>query len=447
MINKKVLSHKRKTLDECVEEIESWKINESIKKDIVLFLKEYSLGRITKRTGKNLNGLAESITNLLRLATAHIKTFDEESIKKFYERLLNNKICSFNRKTEKFNGEPYSTRYKIEALTMLKRYLAWKYPNNPNLVSCIDIRIQKNEPDIVSLNLVEINLLYKFCRDNKERYIVAGLFATGTRVEEFINLRICDYELPKKDEFIKATIRNETSKTRGRTISLHYDKTFEAIPEYFAERRREGALDGDFVLIDSPYNTVRNLLERLGKLALNKSVNPHMIRHSTATWLASKLNRQQLCYYFGWAFSSNMPDKYISRAGMNMQDADEKAKISTLQELQSQIEKERFEKRLIVENVENLQKESEDIKKRLERKEFEAEKLDMFFNKAIADPRFVSRFKKVMGDAIKKDIINKSDLSEENKKKAIEYTKNFKLYPDNKKDVSVKIKNSKKKEK
>ena len=447
MVNKKVLSHKRKTLDECVEEIKSWKIDEAIKKDIILFLKEYCLGRITKRIGRNIDGLAESITNLLRLAANHIKKFDEEEIKKFYERLLNNKICSFNRKTGKFNGEPYSVRYKIEALTMLKRYLAWKYPAKPNLVSCIDIRIQKNEPDIISLSLAEINLLYKFCRDDKERYIVAGLFATGTRVEEFINLRICDYELPKKDEFIKATIRNETSKTRGRTISLHYDKTFEAIPEYLAQRRREGALDGDFVLIESPYNTVRNLLERLGKLALKKSVNPHMLRHSTATWLASKLNRQQLCYYFGWAFSSNMPDKYISRAGMNMQDADEKAKISTLQELQSQIEKERFEKRLIVENVENLQKESDDMKKRLEKKEFETEKLDVFFKNAIEDPHYVSRFKRVMENAIKKETIKQLGLSEEDENKAMKHVKDFRFFPPYEKERPEKLKKGRKKEK
>jgi len=430
MVIEKVLSHKRKTLEECISEINSWKIEESIKKDIILFTKEYSLGRITKRMGKNTNGLVESITNLLRLAAFNIKKFNEENIKKFYEQLLNNKVRSFNRKTNKFNGATYSIRYKIEALTMLKRYLTWKYPTKPNLASCIDIRIQKSEPDIDCLNLNEINLLYKFCRDNKERYIIAGLFATGTRAEEFINFRVCDYELPKKDEFIKATIRNETSKTRGRTISLHYDKTFEAIPEYMAERRRMGALDTDFVLTDSAYSTIRNLLERLGKLALKKAINAHMIRHSTATWLASKLNRQQLCYYFGWAFSSNMPDKYISRAGMNMQDADEKAKISTLQELQSQIEKERFEKRLIIENVENLQKESVEIRKQLEEKKFEAEKLDAFFNRAIEDPKFVSKFKKAMESSLLKDIIKEANLSKEDGERAYKSMKKLKWKSD-----------------
>ena len=155
-----------------------------------------------------------------------------------------------------------------------------------------------------------------------------------------------------------------------------------------------------------------------------------MIRHSTATWLASKLNRQQLCYYFGWAFSSNMPDKYISRAGMNMQDADEKAKISTLQELQSQIEKERFEKRLIIENVENLQKESVEIRKQLEEKKFEAEKLDAFFNRAIEDPKFVSKFKKAMESSLLKDIIKEANLSKEDGERAYKSMKKLKWKSD-----------------
>jgi len=125
-----------------------------------------------------------------------------------------------------------------------------------------------------------------------------------------------------------------------------------------------------------------------------------------------------------------MPDKYISRAGMNMQDADEKAKISTLQELQSQIEKERFEKRLIIENVENLQKESEEIKKQLEEKKFEAEKLDMFFDRAMEDPKFVSKFKKAIETSILKNIIKEANLSKEDGERAFNSMKNLKWKSD-----------------
>ena len=50
----------------------------------------------------------------------------------------------------------------------------------------------------------------------------------------------------------------------------------------------------------------------------------HLFRHSSATYYATKLNRQELCYRYGWRFSSNMPDVYISRAGMESKHLDEK---------------------------------------------------------------------------------------------------------------------------
>ena len=58
-------------------------------------------------------------------------------------------------------------------------------------------------------------------------------------------------------------------------------------------------------------------LGRLAKKTLNKNVNPHMLRKSSATYYADKLNRQQLCIRYGWKFSSEMPDVYISRAGVD----------------------------------------------------------------------------------------------------------------------------------
>jgi len=64
-------------------------------------------------------------------------------------------------------------------------------------------------------------------------------------------------------------------------------------------------------------------------------VHPHLFRHSSATYYASKLNRQELCYRYGWRFSSDMPDVYISRAGMENHQLDEKftqTELSTLKD-------------------------------------------------------------------------------------------------------------------
>ena len=57
---------------------------------------------------------------------------------------------------------------------------------------------------------------------------------------------------------------------------------------------------------------------------LKRPVHYHLFRHSSTTYYATKLNRQELCYRYGWKFSSNMPDIYISRAGMETKQLDEK---------------------------------------------------------------------------------------------------------------------------
>ena len=78
---------------------------------------------------------------------------------------------------------------------------------------------------------------------------------------------------------------------------------------------------------------------RLGKKILNKSIHFHLFRHSSATFYAPKLNRQQLCYRYGWKFSSDMPDVYISRAGMENKELDEQITNTELSDLQNKVSK------------------------------------------------------------------------------------------------------------
>ncbi len=49
---------------------------------------------------------------------------------------------------------------------------------------------------------------------------------------------------------------------------------------------------------------------------IGKKVTPHVLRHSCATYYANHLTHFQLCYRYGWAMSSNMPNRYLDREGM-----------------------------------------------------------------------------------------------------------------------------------
>ena len=78
---------------------------------------------------------------------------------------------------------------------------------------------------------------------------------------------------------------------------------------------------------------------RVGKKVLGKSIHFHLFRHSSATYYASRLNRQQLCIRYGWSFSSEMCDVYVSRAGMDNKEIDEAMTNTELSDLQLKIQR------------------------------------------------------------------------------------------------------------
>jgi len=84
-----------------------------------------------------------------------------------------------------------------------------------------------------------------------------------------------------------------------------------------------------------------------------------MLRHSSATYWALKMNRYQLCAKYGWAFSSNMPDRYIERKGIIFDQIAEKGDIDQTTRLQK-------ENRNLMEKMEALEPEYSKVIKVLE---------------------------------------------------------------------------------
>jgi len=234
---------------------------------------------------------------------------------KIKEGLLNNSIV-------KLNGEPYSDTVKEGITETLVRYLEYKYPKRMNsfisktnkpLRRWIIMRSKKKTPEILTEQ--EIKKLYKEANSLWQKYAIAVLFGSGARIEEFLNIRFEDLEEPTKDfPYFKVDIKEEYSKTLGRKIGLYWEYCTEAITKYMESIEKKDAKDR---VLEINYDAVRMFLTRLGKKVLNKRVHAHMFRKSSATFYASKLNRQQLCKKFGWTFSSDVVDIYINRAGVD----------------------------------------------------------------------------------------------------------------------------------
>lgn len=309
-------------LNKTLKESEGWKIPNNSK--LIKFFESYKRGEITGRTSTESN----LVRNLfyLKIALENVKDFRQESLKKFLDNILNNKINN--------NSKPYALKSKNAILKVFSQYLRWRGVNP----SILEIKINVKNPDIDIYSEEELKKLFSAKKSLLLDYMIAVLNSGGMRAEEFHNIRGSDLELPKgKDVYVKIHLRNLFSKTQGRTISLYDKKVLPIVKKYLAFRLSEG-MKPEEPVCHITYNTGRNYFKEFGMKTINKPLTYHKFRHTTATRLSSKMNRQQMCIYFGWKFSSPMPDIYIKRSGVNMKDVEKTFANSDMEEVQMELE-------------------------------------------------------------------------------------------------------------
>lgn len=352
MVFQKISIHNR-NLQVRKDSIKNWKISDEDKKDLIKFLEDFSLGKVSR--GKRIGEARQlKYLDMLKIPLEFFKKPTSKLIVKdteaFEKALISNKILSYKKK-------PLEDSTKLDIRNALKVYLRWKLGDNDklkDLVGWFDTRLKTKTPEYLSE--AEVEKIYKACDNARDRYLIAVLFDSGARAEEFVNLRYEDIQLPKNNEsYVKITIKAEYSKTQGRVISLYWKYSLEAVKDYLKERESEGIKHSEAVF-NSSYDNARQFIYRLGRNKLKKNIHFHLFRHSSATFYASQMNRQQLCYRYGWKFSSDMPDIYISRAGMQNEELDNKFEQTEMNDLKAQMEKQRKEldmlKDLLVKSVE-----------------------------------------------------------------------------------------------
>lgn len=352
-MNVKIDIHKSsRNIGVALQRVNDWNVPETLKEDIKGFINDLGLGKVTLGKKASERTQVKYIDLLKSPLTYFNKTLSKITLKDIedYEKDLT------SGKLKSMRGKVYTHNTQTGIKIALKVLLKWKLGEQESfkLTGWLDTRDKKKTPDYLKES--EIEKLYKNCKSAKERYLIAVLFDSGARAEEFMNIRYEDIELPSKEKnFVKITLKEEYSKTKGRTISLYWKNSLDAVSDFIKEREIEGIKSQD-VVFNSTYEAVRKFLSRLGEKILQKGIAPHLFRHSSCTHYASKLNRQELCYRYGWAFSSDMPDVYISRAGMNNRELDEKIESTELGELKALLNKEIFERKKLEEQVENRDK-------------------------------------------------------------------------------------------
>jgi integrase len=301
--------------------VAQWNVPESVKREVHEFLDDLSLGKVnrgrrisTKRQLKYLYALRAPL-EFFKKPVAKLKIADLEN---FERALVSGQLANH------FTRKPFAHSTQVDMRMLLKIFLRWRLGvvKTQKLAGWMDVRPRPKTPEYLSE--VEVERLHRSCRTAAQKFLIAVLFDSGARAEEFHNIRFEDVHMPEeKDNFVRIALKQEYSKTKGRTVALYWKHSMDAVKEFVSERIAAGIKPTDPVFQGS-YDTTKKFLHRLGLRVLKRRVHYHLFRHSSATYYASRLNRQELCLRYGWKFSSNMPDVYISRAGMESMALDEK---------------------------------------------------------------------------------------------------------------------------
>ena len=240
-MNEKIDIHKR-GYERGRENVKEWNIPKKEIKSFLEFLDELELGRVNKGKKIGRNRLCKYISSMkvpLEYFGKELEKINLEDVKRFERDLSSGKI------KRSFGGE-YSENSKVDMRKVLKIYFKWRLGEKKSLdlVGWFETKNPIKTPDF--LKEEEIELLYRSCRTPEQRYLVAVLFDSGARAEEFLNIRYEDIFLPESStNFVKVALKEEYSKTKGRTISLYWKYSLEAVRDYLRERKQEGIRSND----------------------------------------------------------------------------------------------------------------------------------------------------------------------------------------------------------
>ena len=341
-----------------LQSVSDWKVPPETRVDVRLFIRELGLGKINR--GKRLKDSAQikylhTLKIPLELINKKVDDLVIADIETFENALINDSITSTVTK------KPYCHSTKVGFRKALKTFLRWRLgeAKSLELAGWLDTRNRARTPAYLSEQ--EVSKLFSCCRTPEQKYAIAILFDSGARAEEFINIRLEDLQMPSKESiFPKIALREEFSKTNGRTVSLYWEHSLDAVKDYLNERLAQGIRPQE-PIFKNTYGSLRMFLKRLGQRTLSKSIHPHLFRHSSATFYAAKMNRQELCYRYGWRFSSDMPDVYISRAGMVAKELDNRFSQTEINELKVQLAKMEVDSKVKTDRILTLEKKLETI--------------------------------------------------------------------------------------
>lgn len=249
-----------------------------------------------------------------------------KEMKKDFDKVTKDDIKVFVSKIQL--REDYSVWTKQGYKIMIRCFYKWLKGDSeeyPEEVKWIKTNVKRKDIKLPGqgdlLTEDDIKKLIHVADHPRDKALVSMLYESGCRVGEIGNLQIKNVRF---DEYgILLVVVGKTGSRQLRIISsVPYLATW--VKNHPKRDDKEYPL---WVCIGSKnhhepmrYKTISTCLKKLFERAkINKRYNPHIFRHSRATYLANHLTEFQMNQYFGWVQGSSMPSTYVHLSGKEVE--------------------------------------------------------------------------------------------------------------------------------
>lgn len=277
---------------------------------ILRYLKESELGKTLRKGQKRTIGAGRNIqaAGILYLMC---KDWFKKDLNKITERDMEEFILNLDKgiiKSER--NRPYASESKSNIKKFIRKFYKWLLGDNvnyPKLVEWIDTSKETAEIGAVPGLDKGVWQMVEATPSLKKKALIWVCFDSGFREGEILNCRLSDIE-KREDNVYYITCRY--SKTKPRTVSLPLSS--ELLARWLEQHPDKNNPCAQL------WQTSRIMLFKAvnlaGKRAHKKHITVHMLRHTSATFWAPKLDRTTFCKRFGWSYASTSPDRYIDFA-------------------------------------------------------------------------------------------------------------------------------------
>jgi integrase/recombinase XerD len=250
-------------------------------------------------------------------------------------RYVNKDFNRLNRKdieelVGKVQNNGFSPQTVSDHLVVVKKFWKWlegddeEYPDKVKWIK--PKRHLKNGRTKLPEQLLtreDIDKLLRAANNPRDKALISVLYESGCRIGELLTLRIQDVQLDQD-----GAILNVNGKTGPRRVRIiHSTPQLSNWLDHHPLRQDQAAhlwvslgTRNHFKPLGHE-STYKMLRETAQQAQIGKKCNPHLFRHSRATFLAKHLTEAQMKEYLGWTQSSEMAAVYVHLSGRDADSA------------------------------------------------------------------------------------------------------------------------------